>query len=572
MKNVRGYTHYGIYLMLLLAGILLGYLIFDSPKTVSEASVQSDAGSAVRFTCSMHPSVLVDQPGSCPMYGMDLVQNDIKSDVGVHDGIIMTENAVTLANIQTDIVGLAPITGELLLSGEISSNEKTDAVQTTLFGGRLDKLEVNYVGEYVRKGQRIGTMYSPEMYLAQDQLLTSSSYKDSHEKLYAAARNTSGLWKLTDQQIDDLLTSGKPMVNFPLVADVSGTVVEVLASEGTYFKQGDPLFKVSNLYTVWALFQAYEHQLPFLKKGQEITIHADVSTGKAITSKIAFIEPILDGAKRVVSVRVDIENKDGLWKPGMFVKGKVRIGNGEMKGITIPKSAVLWTGDSSIVYTKPNPEEPIFEMTQVQLGQSMGESYVVLEGLEIGEEIVTNGTFTIDAAAQLSGKRSMMYSKKQKEQDIPLATEKLVKVSPALNEQLKTLLTIYFKMKDAMVGANEYDLNTSSKELHNVLISIEGDSLNTALQELVSKAKSTVITIQNAASLEEKRLKFKQLSNHFLYVANQTNGFAKPIYVQHCPMADNQKGADWLSLERAIRNPYFGDKMLTCGNVVSIIE
>ena len=572
MKNVRGYTHYGIYLMLLLIGILLGYLIFDSPKTVSEASVQSDADSEVRFTCSMHPSVLVDQQGSCPICGMDLVQEHIKTDAGAHYGFEMTENAVALADIQTNTVGLAPISGELLLSGEISSNEKTDAVQTTLFDGRLDKLEVNYVGEYVRKGQRIGTMYSPEMYLAQDQLLTSSSYKDSHEKLYAAARNTSGLWKLTDQQIDDLLKSGKPMVNFPLVADVSGTVVEVLASEGTYFKQGDPLFKVSNLYTVWALFQAYEHQLPFLKKGQEITIKADASAGEAIKVKIAFIEPILDGNKRVVSVRADIENKDGLWKPGMFVKGKVSIGDEEMKGITIPKSAVLWTGDTSIVYTKPNPEKPIFEMTQVQLGQSMGESYIVLEGLEIGDEIVTNGTFTIDAAAQLSGKRSMMYSKKNKEHYNPLAKEKLVQIAPALNEQLKALLTVYFKMKDAMVSANENDLNTSSKELHDVLMSIEGNSLNTAVQVPIGEAKSAVVSIQNADNLEEKRVKFKQLSNHFLNFANQTSGFAKPIYVQHCPMADNQKGADWLSLEKAIRNPYFGDKMLTCGSVVNVIE
>ncbi|MDF4223267.1 efflux RND transporter periplasmic adaptor subunit [Maribacter sp. M208] len=572
MISLDKYKKYVFYVALLLVGLLFGYLFFGESKSdntaVSVEHMEEDS-----YTCSMHPSVVSSKKSTCPICGMDLVKAKNNSSLDSDNLFEMSERAVALANVQTSIIGLDSKNGEISLSGEITSNDKTNATQTTLFDGRLDKLEVNYIGEYVRKGQVIGTIYSPDLYLAQDKLLTSASYKDTHEKLYAAARNTLGLWKLTDQQIEDLLKTGKPIKNFPLVADVSGTVVEILASEGNYFKQGDPLFKVSKLSTVWGVFQAYENQMPLLKIGQEIEISSEAFKGETILAKISFIEPILDRGRRVVSVRANIANKDGKWKPGMFIEGKVQVDSDDEQLLTVPKSAVLWTGERSVVYKKADVAKPVFELLRVKLGGVVGDSYIVLDGLETGDEIVTNGAFVIDAAAQLQGKNSMMYSNEEDFHKKAIKNNHLSKLTNQQNEKLKEALNVYFKLKNELVNSNKGQTIALAIKLKNSLSPIIGkNNVDSVLNTHLGAADSSLALIVNQKSLEGIRVEFKKLSEDFIAISSYVIGLESPIYVQHCPMANGNTGADWLSLEKAIQNPYFGDKMLTCGSVVKIIE
>ena len=572
MKSFNKNIKYGIYVAVLFFGLFLGYLIFGSSKSSVDSIDHSQHMVASSYTCSMHPSVVKDESGVCPICGMELVQVKTDNSSVTGNQFVMNERAIALANVQTSVIGLNSMNSQIVLSGEITLNEKTNATQTTLFDGRLDKLDVNFIGEYVRKGQRIGTIYSPELYLAQDKLLTSSSYKETHEKLYAAARNTLGLWKMTDKQIDDLLKSGKPIVNFPLVADVSGTVVEILASEGEYFKQGDPLFKVSRLYSVWAVFQAYENQLPLLKEGQEITISSEAFKGEPITAKISFIEPILDRGQRIVSVRADIENKNGKLKPGMFIEGLVKIDNKENHLVMVPKSAVLWTGENSVVYKKSIASKPIFEMKRVTLGEAVGDYYVVLNGLKLGDEVVTNGAFTIDAAAQLNGKKSMMYAMDTDSEQISSGHQNNIEISSELNDKLKSPLNLYFKLKNALVESDSENVENIASKLGEEFDSMNIDMLNEEVQLNIKAAIKSINSIKAKKSIDEKRLGFKSLSENFTFFVSHMTEYDNPIYIQHCPMADNNRGADWLSLEKAIKNPYFGDKMLTCGSVVNVLE
>ncbi|MGB5369140.1 MAG: efflux RND transporter periplasmic adaptor subunit, partial [Flavobacteriaceae bacterium] len=183
----------------------------------------------------------------------------------------------------------------------------------------------------------------------------------------------------------------------------------ITVEAGDYVKQGSPLFKIANLNTVWAVFDAYENQVSLLKEGQNIEIVTKAYPNKKFDAKISFIDPVLNSAKRTISVRAVLDNAQGLLKPGMFVRGSTGVAS-EMKNgnIIIPESAVLWTGERSVVYLKTDPNDPTFEMREIILGDAIDGGYVVLSGLEIGEEIVTNGTFTVDAAAQLRGKKSMM--------------------------------------------------------------------------------------------------------------------------------------------------------------------
>lgn len=402
----------GIYCVILLSGILLGYIFFMPDTTTLPGPSSESMETVVKWTCSMHPEIDGKENGTCPLCNMDLVYMDTQSsnEISVSQ-FKMTKEAVALANIETSIVSLANIENStILVSGKIKTNSETDRLQTTLLDGRIDNFYINSIGKRVRKGQQIGVMYSPELYLAQDKLLSSVSYKEKNMKLYLAARNTLGLWKMTDEQIDELIRSKTPLNNFPLYSDVSGTVTEVFALQGQYFKQGDVLFKTSDLRTVWAEFDVYESQLNSLQIGQEVLITSATFNSNGIKAAVNFIEPVINELKRTATVRVVIPNKKNLLKPGMIVSGEISQFKTDNTMISVPKSAVLWTGKRSLVYKQVSESEPVFEPTEVLLGKRLSDHYEVLNGLSVGDIIVSEGAFTVDAAAQLNGSKSMMSS------------------------------------------------------------------------------------------------------------------------------------------------------------------
>ena len=181
-------------------------------------------------------------------------------------------------------------------------------------------------------------------------------------------------------------------------------------NNGDHVDQGTVLFDVTDLSHVWVMFDAYESDLPFIRTGDRLTFTIQALPGVSFTGKVTFIDPVIDPLTRVAKVRVENGNESGRLKPEMFASGIVKA-NLDQYGdnLVIPRSSVLWTGTRSIVYIKqPDTDEPVFEMREITLGPSLGNSYVVVSGLDEGDEIVTNGTFSVDAAAQLEGKPSMM--------------------------------------------------------------------------------------------------------------------------------------------------------------------
>ncbi len=399
-----------------LGGLLAGYLIFGNNALDSmnrSHDHEEEIASGEIWTCSMHPQIRQPETGDCPICGMDLIPAESGDDGLTKEQFKMTKNAVALANISTTIVGNKnTVDNSLNLSGKIQENEEANAVQASYFDGRIEKLNITFEGQEIRKGQLLATIYSPELVSAQQELLTAASLKESQPSLYMAVRNKLKLWKLTEEQINQIETSRKVKENFPLYANVSGTVSMIMVDEGDYVKQGMPLFKIVNLNTVWAVFDAYEKQVSLLKKGQIIHIVTNANPNKKIEAKISFVDPILNSATRTIEVRAVLQNNDKLLKPGMFIAGTVQLASSKKDDtIIVPESAVLWTGERSVVYLKPNPEESVFEMREVTLGDAINGGYLVLSGIGNGDVIVTNGTFTVDAAAQLKGKKSMMNGK-----------------------------------------------------------------------------------------------------------------------------------------------------------------
>ena len=196
--------------------------------------------------------------------------------------------------------------------------------------------------------------------------------------------------------------NGEPKLYFDVLSPVSGTVTMRHVSVGDYVNEGNPLFKVVDLRKVWALFDAYESDLPWINLKDEVEFSIQSLPGKSFKGQVSFIDPIIDAKTRVAKVRVELNNSTLEIKPEMFTSGVVYSkAAASASEILIPKTALLWTGKRSVVYVKvPERENPTFLYREIVLGPEAGNFYVVAEGLEEGEEIAMNGVFKIDAAAQ----------------------------------------------------------------------------------------------------------------------------------------------------------------------------
>ena len=584
---------YRFYLGTLLVGLFLGWFLLGNLSNINKVHEDIEiADRNERWTCSMHPQILREATGDCPICGMDLIPAETRADGLLADQFKLTANAMALANIQTSIVGSGKAKDNAIqLSGKIVENETMNVVQVSYFSGRIETLAIGFIGEEVFKGQLLATIYSPELYAAQQELITAVSLKDTQPALYKAVRTKLKLWKLSEDQINKIEMSGKVQENFPIYATVSGTVSEKLVAEGAAIQKGQPLFKIANLETVWASFDVYENQINRFQKGQEITITTNAVSNNLYKSKVAFIDPILNTSTRTVTLRAVLPNKGGMFKPGMFVEGQVKAKNSDTSEvITIPSSAILWTGKRSIVYLKPTTNVPVFEMLEITLGTKNGATYEVLSGLKNGDEIVTNGTFTVDAAAQLQGKKSMMNKKggasmTGHEGHIGMngSVHKVAKnnvgrldVSKAFQQQLKEVLNEYIVLKDAFVKEESNNIISQSEKIGALLTKVdmkllENKEAQVFWRSLEKQLRVGVSSILKTTAIKGQRNHFKQISAS-LIEALQVFGINEKVFIAFCPMADGDKGAYWLSREEKVINPYFGNKMLTCGEVKQVIE
>jgi len=397
--------------LLILGGLFLGWLFFHSNNKTTDKQKSAVETKKQMWTCSMHPQIRVDHPGKCPICAMDLIPVVESSGVKVDSNAVhFSKEAAELANVATSVVSRQQPSKDVRLYGKVQADERLLQNQVAHIGGRIEKLFVNFTGEPVRKGQLLAMIYSPDLITAQQELIEAAKSKQTQPEIYQAAMEKLMQWMLTDRQIAQIEKSGKVKTNFEVYSNTSGIVTARRVNTGDHVSEGSVLYDIANLSSIWVLFDAYESDLPFLKVGNTISFTLQALPGTKFSAKIQFIDPVIDPVNRVAKVRVEVSNGGGKLKPEMFATGVVKANLNEFKDkLVIPRSAVLWTGKRSIVYVKqPDTQEVNFKMREIDLGPMLGNSYVVLGGLNDGEEIVTDGTFSVDAAAQLAGKPSMM--------------------------------------------------------------------------------------------------------------------------------------------------------------------
>ena len=601
--------NYRLVLGMLVIGLLLGWLFFHhSPNNETTTAQTTEAhtheGKATIWTCSMHPQIRMDHPGKCPICGMDLIplKDEQNSDAAVSpDEIQMTDAAMKIADIQTMMVKKAYPDKEVYLLGKVKPDERNIAELTARFGGRIEKLFVNFTGQQVKKGERLASIYSPSMLSAQKELLEAQDYKQSNPDFYKAARNKLKLWDLTDAQIDQIEKKGQPQTYFDILSPITGTVTKRNVSEGDYVKEGTGLFQVINLNKVWVMFEAYESDLPWIKMGDEVNFTVKSMPGKKFSGRVSFIDPTIDPKTRVAQIRVEVRNSGELLKPEMFANGIVTSTiAGNKKDLMIPKTAVLWTGKRSVVYVKvPDQEQPTFKYREIVLGPAAGDFYVVSDGLKEGEEIAVNGVFKIDAASQLAGKPSMMNpqggdsgagkmpgmdmggSKKTSNPASEGFTQSETLTTPTtvpdqFKQQLTAVYNSYLKMKDAFVASDAGKVSQAAKAVSQAIKNVDMELLKgDAHMEWMKQLKimnPAIQAISQQSDLKQQRKEFATFNPAFYQSIKEFGLKGETAYYQHCPMANNNQGAYWLSNTKEIRNPYFGEDMIGCGETKETLQ
>ena len=400
------------YSLFIIGGIITGWLVFHTHSNVEEKhdhELTAQNSKETIWTCAMHPQIRMHEPGKCPICGMELIPLVNNSAPVDSNAIQLSKEAVQLANVLTSTVTRQNAVKEIRLYGKVQADERLLQSQVAHIPGRIEKLFVNFNGESVTKGQTLALIYSPELVTAQQELIEAIKTKQSQPEIYEAAKEKLRFWKLTEEQINTIESSGKVKTVIEAASTANGIVTAVRVKNGDHVAEGTVLYDIADLSRLWVMFDAYESDLGFLNRGDKLSFSIQALPGINFTGNITFIDPLINPVTRVAKVRVEVNNENGRLKPEMFATGLVSANlSGYRNNIVIPRSAVLWTGKRSIVYVKQPGTEPVFKLRSIELGPMLGDTYVIVNGLMEGEEIVTKGAFSIDAAAQLEGKPSMM--------------------------------------------------------------------------------------------------------------------------------------------------------------------
>ncbi len=459
-----------LWLPLVIAAVFLtGWYVGLPAKSGGE----STDGDDTTWTCSMHPQIRQPNPGPCPICEMALIPLKPGGEGGLRE-IVVTPESAALLDMRVSPVVREPAAIHLDLLGKIAYDERKVATTTARMAGRLDRFFVDYTGTLVRKGDHVAEIYSPNLLVAQQDLIKAvaglakardggtAAAVSTQERLVRSARERLRLLQLTDDQIDTIEANKAPSDHVTIFALQDGIVTQRHVVEGAYVKEGEPLFSVASLESVWLNMEAYESDLPWLNFAQDVAFTVEAIPGEEFHGRIAYIDREIDAMRRVVKVRVNVPNERRLLKPGMFARatvdarvaadskvvdddladkwispmhpevvrdapgecpicgmplvlgkelGFVRSSDGDIgrNPLLVPASSVLETGKRATIYVRLEAApEPKFEGREVVLGARVGNRFIVESGLSEGEMVVTRGAFQLDSELQLKAKPSMM--------------------------------------------------------------------------------------------------------------------------------------------------------------------
>jgi len=411
---------YAIPLVIILLAIAAGggWYLWQN-KQGSRATDQSQVKQL--YTCSMHPFIIKEKPGLCPICGMELIKKIDTAPKGIvqpvgepkktdmHEHVSLSEKQRVMANVATAEAKNETLNKEINAVGIVQYNQSRQAKVTAWIAGRLEKLNVNSVGAFVSKEKPVAEIYSPDLVASQQEYLLAlksreqlknspiASISQNGEGLVGSARQRLLLFGVKESQIAELEKSGKPNIRIPIYSPFSGVVIEKMVQQGQYVAMGEALFNIADLSSVWVEMEIYENEVSNIHIGQQVEIRSQSFPDKPSTGRIAFVYPFLDPKTRTVKARVELANPGLKLKPEMFVNAIIRVPLSP--SLVVPVTALMNTGKRKVVWVESSPG--MFESRTVQVGQQSGEKVQILSGLQAGDKVAVSGGYLIDSESQL---------------------------------------------------------------------------------------------------------------------------------------------------------------------------
>ncbi|MCC6220720.1 MAG: efflux RND transporter periplasmic adaptor subunit [Deltaproteobacteria bacterium] len=430
--------------------------------------VSAQEQETVVYTCSMHPQVRLPNPGKCPICDMPLIPAVSSSspgngnEVGMGSSKIeLSEYARSMASVESVELKPMELSHDVYAVGKVSYNETALSTITARVDGYVERLFVNFTGIDVNKGDHLVEIYSPDLVVAQQEVLIAVRSGDRGSLLDSTLLKLSR-WGLSEWQLKSLVESRKVTERVTLFSPISGTVISRNITQSGAFRAGDALYQIANLDTVWVYLDVYESQLPWLRYGQKVELITESLPNRKFAGMVTFVSPLVDEESRTIKVPVHIENPDHALKPGMFMSGRILAtlsssgqpaatgiegkftcpmhpqvledgagscpicgmdlkeipGKSSLVGesiLAVPASAVIDSGLRQFVYVEQ--KRGVFKGVEVKLGPRAGNYFPVLSGLNSGERVVVRGNFLLDSQAQISGQPSLFYPRGAAYQD-----------------------------------------------------------------------------------------------------------------------------------------------------------
>ncbi|RMA97755.1 efflux RND transporter periplasmic adaptor subunit [Hydrogenothermus marinus] len=324
-----------------------------------------------------------------------------------------------LFNIDTTKVQRKKLVKKIETYADLTHPESDIKDITFKIDGYVEELYADFTGEYVKKGQPLVKIYSPQLVSAQEEFLRAYEYyqkmkntddevlKKTAKDFYEASYKRLLYWDITEKQIENLKKTKKVFKTMTLYSPYDGWIMEKFVYLGSKVKAGKPLFRIAKHKDLWLMVKVYEKDIPFVKEGQNVDIKFDAYPDKIYKGKIDYVYPMMDFKNRTKDVRIVIQNKDYKLVPGMYSKVTIKIPIGE--ALVLPETAVINTGKRQIVFYQK--EKGIFKPLYVKLGRYVDGYYEILSGVKEGMVVANSALFLLDADAQLKGEYRKLNEK-----------------------------------------------------------------------------------------------------------------------------------------------------------------
>jgi Cu(I)/Ag(I) efflux system membrane fusion protein len=408
----------------ILTGVLLGTILFSACTYNKKAPPVVQEKSTVKYTCPMHPQILEDHPGSCPICGMTLVKKSGQAgeSAGISlNTVLQPVNSTVISSVNSITPQEKEIPTEISAEGYLDFDARTFNNIASRFSGRIEKLYLKYAFQEIHRGQRIFDIYSPDLVTAQQDLIYLVKNSPQESGLINAARQKLLLLGVTDAQINQVTKNGRPLYSLPVYSNYDGHIHDMPHSqmaatdtkvpsdfasnlpltikEGMYVEKGQTLFNVVDPHQLWAIIKVGSSAGGRLKLNLPVKITIPDLPGKIINGKINFIEPTLKDGDKTTSIRVYLDNMDHNLKVNSLIKAVIQTGSA--KGLWIPKTALLDLGRTKVVWLK---EGALFKAHRVSIGTTNGNEIQVTEGLSATDSVASDAQYLTDSESFIKTK------------------------------------------------------------------------------------------------------------------------------------------------------------------------